>query len=301
MVAEVMHKMSKKMNWKKPFGKKWTFPAIYITAAALILTLMWWYQDPNQYPLTSDELGYQEINPASTTTKDDLLTDQLGEAIAVTAALEKMVWPVENPDQIQVMMEYFDESQSDEALESALIEFQNEFWAHRGIDLVTTDKQTFGVVAALSGEVVKAEKDPVVGYVVNIKHDNDLVTVYSSLADLQVKKGDMVTQGQLLGNAGRNAFEKDHGIHLHFEVMRNEFTLAPEAFIGEDASQVLKMLEEKAKQETEQGTEEQTGNQETPDSETDKDKETDQNVEESNQDQDDADQNAEESDQNVEE
>ena len=289
--------MSQKFNWKKPFGKKWTFPAIYITAAALILTLMWWYQDPNQYPMTSEELGYNEINPVTTTTKEDLLTDQFGEAIAVTASMERMVWPVENPDNVQVTMEFFDESQSDEALESALIEFQNEFWAHRGIDLVSTDNQTFGVVAALSGEVVKAEKDPVVGYVVNIKHDNDLITVYSSLADLQVNKGDKVSQGQLLGNAGRNAFEKDHGIHLHFEVMRNDIPLAPEAFIGEDASQVLKMLEEKAKEEKTPATDEETTEESTPES----DKKTDQNVDESDQDADQSEDNAKDSDQSVEE
>lgn len=241
MVAEVMQKMSKNSKWKKFLGKKWTFPAIYMIAAALILTLMWWYQDPNEYPLTQEELGLQEITPEVV---NGSAQDEMGEeAVAVaTQTVEQMVWPAEDPINVQVKMEFFDDTSTEDAMAESLITFQGEYWPHNGIDIVAKDKKAFTAVAALSGEVVRADKDPVMGYVVELKHENGLITTYSSLKDVTVKKGDKISQGTPLGTADRNVFEKDHGIHLHFEVRKDDIPLNPNAFFGQDVNQVLEQL-----------------------------------------------------------
>jgi len=235
MIAEVMYKMSSNSKWKKIIGKKWTFPAIYMTVAALILTLMWWYQDGQNASLTQEDLGIQ------TTTN----ITQNEQAVPVMAKTEQMVWPVQGPDNVDIKMEYFDLSQSEKEMEKSIVKFQNEIWPHTGIDIVSKNKTPLTVVAALSGEVIRAEKDPVVGYMVDIKHENGLITNYSSLNELKVAKGDQVNQGQILGIAGRNIFEKEQGVHLHFEVRKDGLTLSPEAFIGQDAGVVLKQLETK--------------------------------------------------------
>ncbi len=73
------------------------------------------------------------------------------------------------------------------------------------------------MTASLSGTVVKAEKDPLFGYVVHIQHDRGVVTVYQSLKDVQVKTGDTVKQGQVIAKAGTNEFNKEAGVHVHFE------------------------------------------------------------------------------------
>lgn len=228
-------------KWKKILGKKWTFPAIYITAAALILALMWWYQDPTDYPLTKEELGLEEVNPIlyDDQLSVDELAEKLGESIPVSKAVEQMKWPVENADIAEFGKGFFDVAASDEELKNAIVSFQDELWPHAGIDIVSSDKTEFNVVAALSGEVIRAEKDPVVGYIVEISHGNGFITSYSSLADLQVAKGDKVTQGAILGKAGRNIFEKEEGIHVHFETRHNDIALNPNIFLGQDFNQVL--------------------------------------------------------------
>ena len=238
MIAEVMKKMSTNSKWKKLLGKKWTFPAIYMTVAALILTLMWWYQGGQNAQLTKEDLGLQQ------TINEEVAQNE--EAVPVTAQTEQMMWPVQNADKAEVKMEFFDLTRTEEEMQKAIVKFQNEIWPHTGIDIVSKDNSTLTIVAALSGEVVRAEKDPVVGYMVDIKHENGLVTNYSSLSELKVAKGDKVSQGQILGAAGRNIFEKEQGIHLHFEVRNNNETLSPTAFFGQDASQVIKQLEAKA-------------------------------------------------------
>ncbi|MGW9128919.1 peptidoglycan DD-metalloendopeptidase family protein, partial [Paenibacillus chitinolyticus] len=55
--------------------------------------------------------------------------------------------------------------------------------------------------------------------------------VYQSLDNVTVKPGDEVTQGQVLGSAGRNEYEKDAGIHLHFEVRVDNKAVNPEQYL----------------------------------------------------------------------
>lgn len=237
-----------KFNWKNVLGKKWTFPAIYMVTAALILALMWWYQDPNEYSLTKEEIGLEEIVPedvqSPTADAENTLSEDLGDAIAVNKAVEKMMWPVEDPENVQVTMEFFDENGQEDIMENAIVSFQNELWPHSGIDIVSSDGNEFNVVAALSGEVTRAFKDPVVGYIVELKHENGLATVYSSLKDLKVEEGDQVTQGTILGLASRNSFEKDQGVHLHFEVRKDDLAVNPDAFFEQEVDKVLEELED---------------------------------------------------------
>lgn len=231
-------------KWKQLIGKKWAFPAIYMVTAALILAIIWWYQDPNEYPITKEELGLEEVNPeaSSISYSDEMLAEKLGESISVNMVSEQMMWPVADINEIEISMEYFDQAATEEELQYAIVSFQGELWPHTGIDIVLPNGETFDVIAALSGEVIRAEKDPVVGYVVEIAHQEGLVTSYSSLNDLQVAKGDKISQGTIIGKADRNIFEKDQGNHLHFEVRKDDVSLNPNLFFGRDLDEALNQL-----------------------------------------------------------
>lgn len=86
-------------------------------------------------------------------------------------------------------------------------------------------------MAALAGKVVKVENDPLVGKTVEVEHADKMVTVYQSLENTTVKPGDEVTQGQVIGSAGRNEFEKDFGVHLHFEVRVDDKPVNPQQYL----------------------------------------------------------------------
>lgn len=45
---------AKPSSWSRLLSKRWVFPAVYTAAAALILTLVWVYQDAYQKPLNPD-------------------------------------------------------------------------------------------------------------------------------------------------------------------------------------------------------------------------------------------------------
>jgi stage II sporulation protein Q len=112
-----------------------------------------------------------------------------------------------------------------------LVKYANTFWPHSGIDYARKDGKSFDVIAALSGKVIRVEQNPLVGQEVEIQHENGLITVYQSLTDIRVKVGQEVKQGDVIAQAGRNNFEKEAGVHLHFEVRKGNQTVQPELYL----------------------------------------------------------------------
>lgn len=213
--------------WKKLLAKKWVFPATYMAAAAIILTLMWVYQDNGTNTLSEEEMGLtkQGQTPPDTTQKPD--------ALAVNAAAETMQWPVKDNGDVDLVMNYFDSKASNEVRQAAMIEYGDTLTPHMGIDLAREDDKPFDVVAAMSGTVTRVEKDPVVGSLVEITHSNGLVSIYQSLADLKVAKDAQVKKGDVIATAGRNELEKEMSYHLHFEVRQDGTPVNPVTLLGE--------------------------------------------------------------------
>jgi stage II sporulation protein Q len=55
--------------------------------------------------------------------------------------------------------------------------------------------------------------------------------VYQSLDEVKVQKGQTVHQGDVLGKAGKNRFEKDAGNHLHFEIRKENQSVDPNDYV----------------------------------------------------------------------
>lgn len=199
-------------GWRKLLARKWVFPATYMAAAAIILTLMWVYQDAGKNSVSEVDLGLKVSNEKQ---ESQLPTP---DAVEVTAPVETMQWPVVNRNEVKVSLPFYDSQASNEVRQAAMIEYGDTLTPHVGIDFKKEDGSAFDVVAAMSGKVTLVEKNPVVGHQVEITHSNGMVTVYQSLAEVKVVKDAEVKKGDIIAKAGRNELEKDEGVHLHFEV-----------------------------------------------------------------------------------
>jgi stage II sporulation protein Q len=214
-------------SWKRFLSKRWVFPATYVAAAAIILTLMWVYQGASQKSAKENTSVTQTDKPVNDAANK-------GDAVAVNGKEETMQWPVKDRNDFTVTLPFFDSNASGESKQAAMIEYGETLTPHVGWDLQKNDKKEFEVVAAMSGKVTNVDKSPVAGNFVEITHNNGIVTVYQSLADIKVAKGAEVKKGDVIANAGRNELEKDEGIHLHFEVRQGEggAVLNPEKYLG---------------------------------------------------------------------
>jgi stage II sporulation protein Q len=215
-------------SWKKFTSRKWVFPAAYLAAAAIILGIMFVYQGSNNDMLTEENLDPTLADEQ----QSDLLTGPEDD-MPVTALPEDFAWPTLDMAGIEVVMPYYDDSLSAEEKTMAVIQYENTFVTSDGIALARADNETFDVTAALGGTVTRVENAPVIGNVVEIEHDNGLSTIYYSLADVQVEQGQQVSQGEVIAKAGQNEYEKDLGVHLHFEVHENGEPVNPHRYLPE--------------------------------------------------------------------
>ncbi|MCU9613289.1 M23 family metallopeptidase [Caldibacillus lycopersici] len=221
MREEEKKQPSRKIGIQKFFKKRWVYPAIYIGAAAIILTSFLWFQGRGTDDAEENQFGYQN-NPGNQIGGED--------ALEVNSPVENFKWPVANADDVEVKTPFYDAAASEEEQEAALLSYENSFQPNTGIAVVAKNGETFDVLAALSGTVKAVEQDTVLGNVVIVEHSEGIETRYQSLDDVQVTVGDQVKQGQVLGKAGKSLLNQEAGVHLQFEIRKDDVPVNPLAF-----------------------------------------------------------------------
>ena len=99
---------------------------------------------------------------------------------------------------------------------------------HFGIDIATIENAPIKAVA--DGTVIFAEWSTSTGYVLILKHNQNLLTVYKHNAALTKKQGERVKAGEVIATAG-NTGEFSTGFHLHFELWREGQPVNPLDFL----------------------------------------------------------------------
>ena len=100
-------------------------------------------------------------------------------------------------------------------------------WAmHHGIDLAGTWQEK--VRATADGTVISSGWEGSFGRVVRVRHRFGLETVYAHLARINVKKGDYITSGDVIGSMGSSG--RSDGAHLHYEIRVNKESKNPKQF-----------------------------------------------------------------------
>jgi len=100
---------------------------------------------------------------------------------------------------------------------------------HYAIDLVA--KKDAPILSTLSGTVILATWSNETGYVIQVQHDNNLISIYKHCSKLLKKEGERVNAGQpiaIIGNSG----ELSTGPHLHFELWHNGTPINPADYIA---------------------------------------------------------------------
>ncbi|MCA1750325.1 MAG: M23 family metallopeptidase [Cryomorphaceae bacterium] len=100
---------------------------------------------------------------------------------------------------------------------------------HYGVDIAADEGDA--VSAVYDGTIVLASFTSDGGYVIQIQHANNLVSVYKHNSALLKKQGDRVEAGDIIAVVG-NTGEYTDGPHLHFELWYNGTPLDPQAFIA---------------------------------------------------------------------
>ena len=100
--------------------------------------------------------------------------------------------------------------------------------SHFGTDIVTSKGATINAV--MNGTIVLADFTSNSGYVVQIQHHNNLVSIYKHCSSVLKEAGDLVEAGDPIAVVG-NTGELSTGPHLHFEIWEDGKPIDPEKYI----------------------------------------------------------------------
>lgn len=106
---------------------------------------------------------------------------------------------------------------------------------HNGIDVDLETGDT--VVAAFVGMVRVAKYSSSFGNLVVIRHYNGFETFYAHLSRIDVKPGDIVDPGQLIGLGGNTG--RSRGSHLHFELRFKGIPVNPKYVINLEKKELV--------------------------------------------------------------
>lgn len=99
---------------------------------------------------------------------------------------------------------------------------------HYAVDISVPEKTP--VKSASEGTVIFADWTTETGYVILIKHQQNLISVYKHNESLAVGQGDLVFAGEVIAFAG-NTGSLSTGPHLHFELWSDGYPIDPSDLI----------------------------------------------------------------------
>ncbi|MGB0788658.1 MAG: M23 family metallopeptidase, partial [Marinirhabdus sp.] len=102
---------------------------------------------------------------------------------------------------------------------------------HYAVDVVTAKNAPVKNIA--DGTVIFSGWTAGTGFVMIIRHTNQLISVYKHNASLTKEEGDPVKSGEVIATVG-NTGELTTGPHLHFELWRNGTPIDPTNFLDFD-------------------------------------------------------------------
>ena len=141
-----------------------------------------------------------------------------------------------NDTEIKILKSYYDYKADETSQQNALIYHDSTYMQNSGV--AYGGKDSFDVVAILDGEVTEVKEDKLLGKIIQMKHDKDIISIYQSLSETSVKKGDTVKQGQVIGKSGTSNISTDLGSHLLFELIINGSTVNPEEYYDKLVSEI---------------------------------------------------------------
>ena len=205
---------------KKLVLKPFVLPTLYITliVVLIIVATNTLYKDKPSDKVkefVSEEI-FDETIPVINTEEIFVLNPYLGENIS-----EKV--------------EYYNYQSDEQSQEKAIVKYENTYLQNTGITY--SSEKEFDVISIMDGTITKIYNNDLLGNVVEITHNNDIISIYQMINNPTVKEGDIISSGSVIGQASTSKLYTT-GYNLHFEVLKNGVMIDPKTILGKNIKEI---------------------------------------------------------------
>lgn len=202
-----------------------TVPAIYALALLVFGTSMYLIQKAVNKQTFEDNNQMEYVDK-------EIVNDNI--YIPVVSQTNIIVKPYLN-EEVTVSKSFYDTNAESGEQENAIIFYENTYMQNSGIDYKHTE--TFDVVAILDGTVIEVTNNEILGTTVRIRHENDLVSTYQSLSEININTDDVVVRGQVIGTSGTCSLYSSES-NLHFELAHQGKNVNPELYYDKSTDEL---------------------------------------------------------------
>ncbi len=189
--------------------KAFVVPSIYVLSLVLFVFSMYFVQK-----MLSNSL----FNDANVDLDTEYVDNEIIENDNYLPVVDEVV-TIRKPyvsDSVSISKSFYDYKSGEKEQQESIIYYENTYIQNSGVDY--TADSIFDVVSVLDGTVIDVKEDNIMGKIVEIRHTNELISVYQCLGDVNVKVDDNVVQGQVIGKSGKSNLNVKSDNNLHFEL-----------------------------------------------------------------------------------
>lgn len=197
--------------------KPFVFPLVYVT---LIFSLVIGLYFTSRAMQSDMEDSLDDITYVSGTILDDVVP-----VVNVDVTVNNPY----NATDVNIVRYYYNIEDDIDRQKESIVYYNDTYLPNTGLDYKS--ENSFEIITILDGCVIDIKEDEMLGKIVEIRHDNELVSSYASLSEISVQKGENVTQGMKIGMSGTNKLNEE-GNNLHLEIYKNGENIDPNKVIG---------------------------------------------------------------------
>ena len=133
-------------------------------------------------------------------------------------------------DNVTIKRFYYNMEDDVDRQKESIIYYDGTYMPNTGVDYTSEEK--FDVVAIIEGTVIDIKEDEMLGKIVEIRHDNNIISSYAGLSEINVQKGETLNQGSKIGVSGTSKINESLGNHIHLEIYKDGINVDPLKIIG---------------------------------------------------------------------
>ena len=198
--------------------KPFVFPTLYVT---LIFTLVMGLYFTSRAMNLDVEDSLEEVNYVSNVILNDVVP---------VANIESVFSNPYTREDVKISRYYYNVEDDADRQKESIVYYDNTYMPNTGLDY--THEEIFEIVAIMDGTVIEIKEDEMLGKIVEIRHDNNIISSYAGLSEISVQKGEQVSIGTKIGMSGTSKINENLGNHLHLEIYQNGTNVDPLKIIG---------------------------------------------------------------------